>query len=123
LGVERFIYEIGLLPDRVQDDVMSSLLVQAKKYGFSYVFPTRVGLWTTLKQDPEFYKKYVTLGGTKPEDEFNYHLAIFFELTQEAYTGDGIDRRLAYFWWQQHIKSAREAEIFFRAVDDTHAYT
>lgn len=123
LGVERFFYELAQLPDGVQDGVIASLHTQSKKHGLSYVMPAGAARWLTLEQDPAYYKRYVELGGTTSEEEFNYHLGIFFELTQEAYTGGSVDRGLAYFWWQQHIKSAEEADLFFRAVDDTHAYS
>jgi hypothetical protein len=125
LGLERFIHEMCNLPESVSQDVIHSLSARAKEYGMPYVIPTKVAqnLIPFQHTEPQYYSQYLKLGGKKAEDEFCYHLEVFFCLTLDAYTSGIGSRELAFTHWCEHIGSFEEASRFFKAVDSIHAYS
>jgi hypothetical protein len=78
----------------------------------------------------EIFDNYKKAKGKHDFDTFLKNLKKFYELTLANYVGDGPDsddepqsREEAYGLWVSYIKSPKEANRYFRAVDDFSAYS
>lgn len=77
----------------------------------------------------EMYKNYKELKGKHSFDTFLKNLEKFYEFTMRAYVWGEYDedgpqsREEAYGLWVSYIKSPKEADRYFEAVDNFSAYS
>ena len=77
----------------------------------------------------KMYDNYKKSKGKHDFDTFCKNLEKFYEFTMDAYVwgmyteGGPQSREEAYSLWEVHIGSSKEANRYFRAVDDFSAYS
>jgi hypothetical protein len=71
------------------------------------------------------YDEYIKLGGKSPKDKFSKNLGKFYELTFDSYMGycEFPSREEAMDKWYKFIRSIKEGNRYFDAVDNIMCYT
>jgi hypothetical protein len=73
--------------------------------------------------EEEWFKEYQKLGGKSSEEDYLFYLKVFLAITV-GYVGESpISREESYYKWVEFIESEKEAELYFRSVDNVTAYT
>ena len=69
------------------------------------------------------YDEYIRLGGESNSDVYIENLEVFISLTHDSFIcGDG-SKKYTYRKWIKYIGSKKEADLYFKSIDNVERYS